>query len=548
MPLAALHVLLQLRAARPPLDMCTMLQYFGIRPWIVFDGCELPAKQHESAKRRENRTEAADRVKALIAQKGDKIARYDTEVQKEATAAIKITVEMIERIISALKLANIDFIVAPYEADAQLAYMGRSGFVHAVISEDSDLFVYGCPRVVCKLDKHGYGDMFEITGIIGKDSVLGDKFKLSEAEKVSEEKAKKSVEKVLGQLEEENIVAKVVAGTWVKESDKTDQGVESEKVKEEGSQGSQKLEEAERTDSKSSENRDVSEVFIDDDDGPTAKRARIESKTSVVSTLSGRSTATLSLSTSSTAISAGNGVIIKEDNIMSDTNLHDNADGDAAGGRGLGVTQAREREIGEGSLISKMDVIDLDSQNDVRDSQNVVILSDSDEDDAPQPAKSAVFDLIIAEEEEKAAKKVAARKRKTQERKEAKKREKEKEPQASVAALLDEELGDNEAEDNDEEDGDPTDGKQSKKRQRNAKTAKVPRPLEKKIPTLKFGLAMMQQWNWEMFRIFCVFAGCDYNPHLRVKGLAIATAAKVSVSRSITPSLCGIFYSMTIGH
>jgi hypothetical protein len=46
-----------------------------------------------------------------------------------------------------LKGAAVQFIVAPYEADAQMAYLARRGDVHAVITEDSDLLVYGCPRV-----------------------------------------------------------------------------------------------------------------------------------------------------------------------------------------------------------------------------------------------------------------------------------------------------------------------------------------------------------------------------------------------------------------
>jgi exonuclease-1 len=49
--------------------------------------------------------------------------------------------------LQALKAAAVQFIVAPYEADAQMAYLARRGDVHAVITEDSDLLVYGCPRV-----------------------------------------------------------------------------------------------------------------------------------------------------------------------------------------------------------------------------------------------------------------------------------------------------------------------------------------------------------------------------------------------------------------
>ena len=37
--------------------------------------------------------------------------------------------------------------VAPYEADAQLAYMSLEGLVDFVITEDSDTLPYGCSRV-----------------------------------------------------------------------------------------------------------------------------------------------------------------------------------------------------------------------------------------------------------------------------------------------------------------------------------------------------------------------------------------------------------------
>merc|ERR1711985_199876 len=53
---------------------------------------------------------------------------------------------------------GVDFVVAPYEADAQLAFLALSGRVHAVISEDSDLLAYGCPRVLYKMGKDGFGE------------------------------------------------------------------------------------------------------------------------------------------------------------------------------------------------------------------------------------------------------------------------------------------------------------------------------------------------------------------------------------------------------
>jgi exonuclease-1 len=47
----------------------------------------------------------------------------------------------------ALKAENVDYVVAPYEADAQMAFMEREGLVDGIITEDSDMLVFGCRSV-----------------------------------------------------------------------------------------------------------------------------------------------------------------------------------------------------------------------------------------------------------------------------------------------------------------------------------------------------------------------------------------------------------------
>ena len=39
------------------------------------------------------------------------------------------------------------YVVAPYEADAQIPFLLRRGHADFAISEDSDLLVYGCKKV-----------------------------------------------------------------------------------------------------------------------------------------------------------------------------------------------------------------------------------------------------------------------------------------------------------------------------------------------------------------------------------------------------------------
>lgn len=51
-----------------------------------------------------------------------------------------------------MRAENVPYVVAPYEADAQLAYLERIGLVSGIITEDSDLLVFGCKNVLFKLD------------------------------------------------------------------------------------------------------------------------------------------------------------------------------------------------------------------------------------------------------------------------------------------------------------------------------------------------------------------------------------------------------------
>lgn len=48
-----------------------------------------------------------------------------------------------------------EYVVAPYEADAQLAFLELAGLVDGIVTEDSDLLVFGCKHVLFKLDSDG---------------------------------------------------------------------------------------------------------------------------------------------------------------------------------------------------------------------------------------------------------------------------------------------------------------------------------------------------------------------------------------------------------
>lgn len=67
--------------------------------------------------------------------------------------SVDVTHEMALQVIKKCHELNVDCIVAPYEADAQLAYLNTSGIADVVITEDSDLTLFGCKKVKLCLNK-----------------------------------------------------------------------------------------------------------------------------------------------------------------------------------------------------------------------------------------------------------------------------------------------------------------------------------------------------------------------------------------------------------
>eukprot|EP01084_Bolivina_argentea_P246447 412448_1 len=122
------------------------LLHYNITPIIVFDGAHLPMKAHEEHRRNqrrdENKTEALKHIKS-----GDKEAAF-----KYASAAVRITKQMVTGFINQCIKHNIQFICAPYEADSQLGYMYKNNQIDFVITEDSDLLLFGVQKALYKFN------------------------------------------------------------------------------------------------------------------------------------------------------------------------------------------------------------------------------------------------------------------------------------------------------------------------------------------------------------------------------------------------------------
>ncbi|NXO73269.1 EXO1 Exonuclease, partial [Phainopepla nitens] len=146
-----------------------MLLSFGIKPILVFDGCTLPSKKEVEKARRERRQASLLKGKQLL-QEGRL-----SEARECFGRSVNITHAMAHEVIKAARAQGVDCIVAPYEADAQLAYLNKTGMVQAIITEDSDLLAFGCKKVFLKIDKFGNGLEIDQTRL-GNCKQLGNVF------------------------------------------------------------------------------------------------------------------------------------------------------------------------------------------------------------------------------------------------------------------------------------------------------------------------------------------------------------------------------------
>lgn len=133
-----------------------LLRHHKITPVVVFDGGSIPLKAATEEGRHSKRR--ANRELAMAKLKQGNVSAASELFQR----AVSITPSMAHQVVQVLRSENIEYVVAPYEADAQLAYLcsleEEKGGIVSVITEDSDLIAYGCQAILFKMDRYGNGE------------------------------------------------------------------------------------------------------------------------------------------------------------------------------------------------------------------------------------------------------------------------------------------------------------------------------------------------------------------------------------------------------
>lgn len=127
----------------------SILKHHEIIPVFVFDGKSPPEKKDLLASRRLKKKEAEKTYLELSAkEEEDDSADALTRLELLRKQFIRMTNENIQATKDLLRACGIHYYEAEGEADALCVHMVLQNKAWACISEDMDMFVYGCPRVI----------------------------------------------------------------------------------------------------------------------------------------------------------------------------------------------------------------------------------------------------------------------------------------------------------------------------------------------------------------------------------------------------------------
>ncbi|KAL0235372.1 hypothetical protein GEMRC1_001954 [Eukaryota sp. GEM-RC1] len=128
----------------------------NIKPFLVFDGRSLPSKDATDLNRRKTRQIAKDQAIELL-QAGDSQA-----ANRIFPRAVSVTNNMVMKLVFICKKLNISVMRAPYEADAQIAFLVKNHVVDGVLAEDSDFIIWGMDLILFKFKlENGYLEEFD---------------------------------------------------------------------------------------------------------------------------------------------------------------------------------------------------------------------------------------------------------------------------------------------------------------------------------------------------------------------------------------------------
>ncbi len=163
--------------------MISIFRKYNIIPLFVFDGKPPKEKRELLKKRREDKKIAEEKYNNLKGSLDNVVDDIDkTEILNKLDSLkkdfVKINHKDIENVKLLLQAYGVSYIDAPGEADKLCAKLVCKNKAYACLSEDMDLFVYGCPRVLRYLSLFKKNVvLYDMKGILEEINLSMDEFK-----------------------------------------------------------------------------------------------------------------------------------------------------------------------------------------------------------------------------------------------------------------------------------------------------------------------------------------------------------------------------------
>lgn len=137
------------------IKMVNLFMKYKITPVFIFDGYYGEEKKEEQKKRSDEKKKAEKKIielKENLEKRKETITKEEKDdIEEEIVSlkkkAIKIKKKEIETIKAIFMNMGVTYINAQGEADELCVYLWKQKKVDAVLSEDMDMFVYGCAKV-----------------------------------------------------------------------------------------------------------------------------------------------------------------------------------------------------------------------------------------------------------------------------------------------------------------------------------------------------------------------------------------------------------------
>jgi flap endonuclease-1 len=132
--------------------MISILRLYNIIPLFVFDGKPPKEKEHLLKERKDNKKKAEKKYNELqnqlINEEGDQKEKIEEELVQLKKEFIRLHHTDIINVKMLIQSLGVSYIEAPGEADKLCAKLVNKNIAYACLSEDMDMFVYGCKRVL----------------------------------------------------------------------------------------------------------------------------------------------------------------------------------------------------------------------------------------------------------------------------------------------------------------------------------------------------------------------------------------------------------------